>query len=99
MIRDKILEIIVQIQNGDGAKIEELPEKGIERAFLEQCADQILSTLIEALPKEKIECVLTEGTRKYNIANDYPEDFCPPNERYVGFNEALNQIKKSYEEK
>jgi hypothetical protein len=69
-------------------------KKGDKIQKADDIADQILSTLIEALPKEKIECVLTEGTRKYNIANDYPEDFCPPNERYVGFNEALNTIKE-----
>jgi len=81
MIRDKIIEFL-------------RPYSGIIEEDKEMIADQILQALIEALPKEKIECVLTEGTRKYNIANDYPEDFCPPNERYVGFNEALNQIKK-----
>jgi hypothetical protein len=87
MIREKIIEILKFWVKAT------FEVKGQKPQAPEDIADQILQALIEALPKEKIECVLTEGTRKYNIANDYPEDFCPPNERYVGFNEALNLVK------
>jgi len=37
---------------------------------------------------------LTEWQRQYNVKHGYPLDFCLPNERNMGYNEAIDEIEK-----
>lgn len=78
MIREKIYQELCDWENED----------------INVIVEKICQALIEALPKERNEFTITEHQRKYNKEQGYPEDFCPPDEKAQGFNEALNQFKK-----
>jgi len=101
-MKEQLIEIVKQIMQsgadvalgGDVFKSSEENKQLLEEEYanaVQSFPDQILALfskeLLECLPEEKIECVLTEGTKKYNKNNGYPEDYCPPNENYVGWNE------------
>jgi hypothetical protein len=79
-LRDKIVDIISEVEGGEGARIEDLPKNCVRRAFIEQEADQIISLFGEIVPREK----------KYEHIEDKRGII---DEQNIGYNTAIRTIK------